>query len=49
MNLAACDNQRNLSEQSWEHAQNTTFHFLKIVECKDASFISFNIKILIGN
>ena len=45
MYLVACDNQRNLSERSYE---NMRLHFQKIVECKDVSFISLNFKILIG-
>ena len=48
MNLDACENQRNLGERSYENMPKTPLHFQKIVECKDASFISLNHKILIG-
>ena len=48
MNLVACDNERNLSERSYENMPKTPPSFLKTVECKGVSFTSFNLKILIS-
>ena len=48
INLAACDNQRNLSERSYENMHWTPLDFLKMEEFKDVIFISFNLKSLIG-
>ena len=45
MNLVACDNKKNLSELCYENMSKTTP--FKIVECKDVSFISITLKILI--
>ena len=34
MNLIACDNERKLSEQLWEHAQNTPVIFWRLQNVK---------------